>query len=58
MTKDEIFNEVQGAINTALSEVEPETTLTQGELTICTNAAAIALDTVNPNGPHYPSTPR
>lgn len=54
--KYDIINAVEEAVLNALQSVEGETQLSQSELTIGTDAAAVALETVNPDRT-YPSTP-
>lgn len=53
-------DEIQDLIHTFISGLGHSSThvLTQVELTELTDGVAQILDTVNPNGPHYPSTPR
>ena len=56
MTKEE----VQNALDAIISDfpAEPSETLSQTDLTTLTDSLAGGLDTVNPNGPCYPPTPR
>lgn len=58
MTKNEIKTVLNAIIDSA-DPSDPDTELDQVELTAITDAlASEGLDTVNPNGPCYPSTPR
>lgn len=58
MTKAQIKSQLATLIDGTTSAGQNDT-LTQPELTEITDAIAADLgDTVNPNGPYYPSTPR
>lgn len=58
MTKAEIKSLLSAIIDVA-SPGDENQDLTQAELTAVTDSlASDGLDTVNPNGPCYPSTPR
>lgn len=54
--KYDIINAVTEAVMNATQQIEGETQLSQSELTAATDAAADALETVNPDRT-YPSTP-
>lgn len=50
---------LESIINDYLSLIDPDTTLTQEQLNELTDNLADGItNTVNPNGPCYPSTPR
>lgn len=58
MTKNDIKSALEAIIDNA-SPVSPIVDLTPIQLTTLTDALASGgLETVNPNGPCYPSTPR
>lgn len=58
MTKADIKSQLSTIIDGTTGAGQTDT-LTQPELTEITDAVAAELgDTVNPNGPWYPSTPR
>jgi len=59
MTKGIVKGIVDEIIANYLTDINNSTSLTQLQLNGLTDALASALgDTVNPNGPYYPSTPR
>lgn len=56
MTKQGILDAI--TVQLQNSAVTNEGELEQSQLTIVTDELAQVLETVNPNGPTYPSTPR
>lgn len=59
MTKQEIIDGCTNMVMLTESEVALNEELSQAQLTAITDALAVnVLETVNPNGPCYPSTPR
>jgi hypothetical protein len=58
MTKDDILTAITAVINDTATGFTSTEDLTQEALTELTDGIAHTLDTVNPNGPCYPSTPR
>lgn len=59
MTPNTIKSTLDAIINGYIGSWGANTTLSQAQLTVITDdLAANGLETVNPNGPGYPSTPK
>lgn len=58
MTKNDILDALSTALTETAPTIDSDEALDPTSLTAVTDACAGVLDTVNPNGPCYPSTPR
>lgn len=58
MTKGELKTALLNSVEASLSGMDDIDEMSPTNLTTATNGIAITLETVNPNGPYYPSTPR